>query len=74
MKGLGLTLGLAAFGKAVWPLTSIPENVSMDEFLQKHYKELTDEDKKQVFSRLEEEAKEDYGADVTISDHRPIPG
>lgn len=74
MKGIGLTLGLAAFGKAVWPLTTVPENVSLDEFLQKHYKELTEEDKEHVFTRLENEAREDYGADIAITDPRPIPG
>ncbi len=74
LKGAGVALGLAAFGKAIWPLTSIPENVSLDEFLQQHYKELDDEDKKNIFARLESETQEDYGADVTISDHRPIPG
>ena len=74
MKGVGITLGLAAFGKAVSPLATIPEKTSVDEFLQKHFKELTEEDKKNVFARLEAEAKEGYGADVTIGDHRPIPG
>jgi len=74
MKGVGLTLGLAAFGKAISPLATIPENVSVDEFLQQHYKELTEDDKSKILSRLESEAKQDYDADVTITDHRPIPG
>jgi Fe-S-cluster-containing dehydrogenase component len=74
MKGIGVTLGLAAFGKAISPLSTIPENVSVDEFLQQHYKELTEDDKSKILSRLESEAKEDYDADVTITDHRPIPG
>ncbi|NOZ41423.1 MAG: 4Fe-4S dicluster domain-containing protein [Planctomycetes bacterium] len=74
MKGAGLTLGLAAFGKAISPLTAIPENVSVAEFLQQHYKELSSDDKKTILARLEAEAKENYGAEVSISDHRPIPG
>ncbi len=74
VKGAAVALGLAAFGRAIWPLISIPENVSVDEFLQQHYKELTEEDKRKIFARLEKETKEDYGADVTLSDHRPIPG
>lgn len=74
VKGAAMTLGLAAFGKALWPLTSIPENVSLDEFLQQHYKELSDQDKEHVFARLESETKDQYGADVTIHDQRPIPG
>ncbi len=74
IKGVAMTLGLAAFGKAIWPLTTIPENVSVSEFLQQHYKELTEEDKTAVFKRLAAETKQQYGADVTISDQRPIPG
>ena len=66
LKGAGLALGLAAFGRAVLPLKSIPENVSLDEFLQQHYKELTEEDKQKIFARLEAEAKEEYSADVSI--------
>ena len=74
LKGVAVTLGLAAFGKALWPLTTIPANVSVSEFLQQHYKELTEEDKTAVFKRLAEETKQQYGADVTIADQRPIPG
>ncbi len=74
LKTAGAALGLAAFGKAISPLWSIPENVSVDEFLQQHYKELSDNDKQKVFQRLEAEAKDAYGADVTISDPKPIPG
>ncbi len=65
---------MAAFGRAVSPLWSIPENVSQEEFLQQHYKELTKEEKQKVFERLEAETKENLGVDVSITDHRPIPG
>lgn len=74
LKAAGAALGLAAFGKAISPLWSIPDNISVDEFLQQHYKELTDADKERIFTRLEEETKEDLGVDVTISDPPPIPG
>ncbi len=74
IKAGGAALGLAAFGAAVSPLMVIPQNVSPAEFLQQHYKELTDEDKQAIFARLQKETKEHYGADVTISDPQPIPG
>ena len=45
LKVAGAALGLAAFGKAVSPLMVIPENISVDEFLQQHYKELSDADR-----------------------------
>ena len=74
LKIAGAALGLAAFGKAVSPLWVIPQNVSIDEFLQQHYKELTDADKQKIFSRIESETNEQYGADVSVSDPPPIPG
>jgi Fe-S-cluster-containing dehydrogenase component len=74
LKIAGATLGLAAFGRAISPLWSIPENVSVDEFLQRHYKELSADDKQKIFARLQKETEKHYHAEVTISDHRPIPG
>lgn len=74
VKVAGAALGMAALGKALAPLWTIPENVSVDEFLQQHYKELTAEDKQKVFARIEAETHQEYGASVKISDQRPIPG
>ena len=74
IKAAGATLGLTAFGIAVSPLATIPENVSVDEFLQRHYSELSESDKEKIFARLEDETKEQYGANVTISDPAPIEG
>ena len=74
VKGACATLGAAAFVAAVSPLRHAAKNTSAAEFMQQHYQELTDEDKQEVIKRLEEETKEDYDADVTISDDRPIPG
>ncbi len=74
MKGVGAALGLGAFAAAASPLTRLGEQTSVAEFMQRHYKELTDEDKQTIFARLETETKQQYGADVTIRDHQPIPG
>ena len=74
LKAGAATLGLAAFGYAISPLATIPENVSVEEFLQKHYKELTEDDKEKIFSRLENETSQKLGVDVEIGDQRPIPG
>lgn len=74
LKVAGAALGLAAFGRAVSPLASLPEKVSLDEFLQKHYKELTSSDKEKIFARLVSETKENFGTEVELSDDRPIPG
>lgn len=75
LKAGAATLGAAAFAKALSPLAQwTREETSVDEFLQKHYRELTKLDLEIVIKRLEREAKERYGADVTISDHRPQQG
>ena len=74
VKALGATLGAAAFAKAVAPLTEWAMEQSIDDFLQKHYKELDAPAKTQVFRRLEAETKEQYGADVTINDPQAIHG
>ncbi|MBL4885935.1 MAG: 4Fe-4S dicluster domain-containing protein [Planctomycetaceae bacterium] len=72
MKTVGATLGLAAWAAAMKPLLELTEDVNADEFLQNHYRELTAEQKAVVFKRLEEDAKKEYNADVTISDPAPI--
>lgn len=74
MKALGATLGAAAFARAMVPLQSLTKEISVDEFLQKHYREMTPEDLEKVLRRLEAETLENYGAEVEISDVRPMEG
>ena len=75
LKMLGATLGAAAFAKAIAPLFDwSSNNLSAEEFMQKHYRELKPEELQQVLRRLEQETLDNYGADVEIGDHRPVPG
>ena len=74
VKGGFATLGAAAFVGAISPLRRAAKETSAAEFMQQHYQELSDDDKRVVIARLESETKEKYGADVTITDDRPIPG
>ncbi len=74
LKACGATLGLGAWAVAIAPLVEWSQDLNVDEFLQKHYRELTPEQKTAVFKRLEEDTLRDYGADVTISDPQPTPG
>ncbi len=67
-------LGAGAFARAMAPLTSFTKDITIDEFLQKHYLELDDAHLQKVLRRLEKETKDEYGADVQISDVRPTPG
>ena len=68
LKGLGALLGAAAFAKAMAPLTEWAPHISAEEFLQKHYNELTPIDLQIILSRLETHTREHYGADVSIRD------
>ena len=74
MKAIGATLGAAAFAAAIAPLTEWADGMTMDEFLQRHYKELDEAQLATIISRLEMETKSNYGADVTIHDQKPIDG
>jgi Fe-S-cluster-containing dehydrogenase component len=74
LKVLGATLGAGAFARSVAPLAAWPEGMSMDELLQRHYKQLSRDEMTAVLQRLEQETKETHGVDVTIADDRPTPG
>ncbi len=74
LRGIRATLGLAAYAKAIAPLTEWAANQSVDDFLQKHYRELSPVDLQIVLGRLEKETKANYGADVTITDIKAQPG
>ncbi|MCC6523340.1 MAG: 4Fe-4S dicluster domain-containing protein [Polyangiaceae bacterium] len=68
----GLLAGAAAAATAT--AAAGCDITSVDQFLQKHYTELTDDDKKQIFARLEAQVKERSGVTVKIGDPQPIEG
>ncbi len=74
LKGVGATLGAAAFARALAPLTEWTETLSADEFLQRHYKELSWDEMRAVLRRHEAKTEREYGARPTIEDVRPTPG
>jgi len=74
LKAGGFAIGAIAFAKAAQPLAEFADGLSLDQVLQKHYKELSPDEKARVIERLEREAKEKHGVDVTIRDLPPIPG
>ncbi|RMH36847.1 MAG: 4Fe-4S dicluster domain-containing protein [Deltaproteobacteria bacterium] len=47
---------------------------SWDQFFQKHYKEMTDADKRKVFARIEAEQKRRFHREVEVGDYPPVPG
>ena len=48
--------------------------LSFSKYFQKHYKEMSDADKKKAFDRIIKEAKDNSGVDITLSDPQVIPG
>lgn len=74
LKGVGITVGAIAFAKAVAPLTDYAGDITREEFMQRHYKELSAEEKADVLARIERDTATEYGAQVTVKDLPPIPG
>ncbi|MGZ3711686.1 MAG: 4Fe-4S dicluster domain-containing protein, partial [Bdellovibrionota bacterium] len=50
------------------------EDFSWDKFFQKHYKEMSAEDKKKIFLLIETSTERKYGVETHIVDPPPIPG
>src|SRR5262245_48407805 len=68
------TLGLAAWATAIEPWFEWASDLSTDDFLQKHYRELTPEQLQVILNKLTDEAHKETGKRVTVKDHKPIPG
>ncbi len=74
LKVLGGTLGATAFAYALEPLTAWTKEQSLDEFLQRHYKELSKSELEAVLRRIEQKTRETYGVDVHVTDLHPQEG
>ncbi len=74
LKVLGATAGAGAFARALAPLAEFRHSTSTEEFLQKHYRELSRDEMQTVLRRLEHETETRYGREVTIRDVRPTAG
>ena len=74
LKAGAATLGAAAFARAVAPITGWTKELSFDEFLQRHYKQLSKEQMQAVLERIEAKARDEYGVEVSCEDVRPIKG
>ena len=68
--------GMAALGAALSPLRELDraDAPTLEQFLQKHYKEMTPADKTAVFERIEKQVKERYGVTAKIQDPPPLDG
>jgi len=75
-QGAAVLAGVAAVSAAVSPLRNLdPDDIpSVDEFLQKHYKEMTAEDKERVFDRIRQQVERRYHVPFQIGDPPPMDG
>jgi molybdopterin-containing oxidoreductase family iron-sulfur binding subunit len=75
VAGTAVTLASVGAGAAaLTPLMNAEEVPTAEEFIQKHYRQLTPEDKKEIFARLEAEIDTEYGVKATIGDPQPMDG
>ena len=75
-QGLAVLTGISAVAAAASPLRHLdPDDIpSLEEFLQKHYKEMTPEDKEQVFERIREAVAKRHGVQPQLTDPPPLDG
>ncbi len=74
--GLAAIAGASALGAALAPLRDLPEGdiPSLEQFLQKHYKEMTPEDKERALTRIRAEVSSRHHVSVNLSDPPPLTG
>jgi len=66
--------GLAAVAAGLTPLLDIENFPSLQEFMQKYYKEMTPEEMKKVLERIEREVEKQYGIRPHVRDLKPMDG
>jgi Fe-S-cluster-containing dehydrogenase component len=74
--GFAALAGVSAVAAALSPLRHLqPGDLpTLQEFLQKHYKELTPEDKEQVFARIRQEVADRFQVAAKLTDPPPLAG
>ena len=66
--------GSAVLIAAMSPLRLLKGSITAEEFVQKHYKEMTKEEMAKVIERIKEQVRERYGVDVNLRDVKPMDG
>ena len=74
IKAGTVMLGLAAWAAAIEPWFEWTGELSTNDFLQKHHRELTPEQMQVILNRLTDEARKETGKPVIVKDQKPIPG
>ena len=69
-----LASGMAALAASLAPLRELKNFTSVEQFVQKYYKELTPDEMKQVLKRIEDEVEKEYAIRPHVRDLRPMDG
>jgi Fe-S-cluster-containing dehydrogenase component len=74
--GLATLAGVSAVAAALSPLRELKSGdiPTVEEFLQKHYKEMTDADKEAVLARIRAKVQQRYGVEPHLTDPPPQDG
>jgi Fe-S-cluster-containing dehydrogenase component len=74
IKAAAATVGAGAAARALAPLQPWASDLTLDELLQRHYKELSQEDMERTLRRIEANTLAEHGVEVHCDDPRPLPG
>lgn len=66
--------GVAALAASLAPLRELADYTSFDEFMQKHYKEMTPGEMKNVLERISTEVERQYQVRPHLKDYKPMDG
>jgi molybdopterin-containing oxidoreductase family iron-sulfur binding subunit len=69
-----LASGIAALAASFAPLRELSDYTSVENFLQKHYKELTPEEMQKVLDRIAREVEQQYQIRPHVRDYKPMDG
>src|SRR3954468_15628014 len=69
-----LATGIAALAASLSPLRELTDYTSAEEFVQKHYKELTKADMEKVLARITREVEKQYEIRPHVRDYKPMDG
>jgi molybdopterin-containing oxidoreductase family iron-sulfur binding subunit len=76
LKGTaGAMVGMAGLVAALKPLLALEKGeISIDDLLQRHYRQLSPEELRRIMTELEARAEEQYGVRPTMQDLKPLDG
>src|SRR5437773_6600944 len=69
-----LASGIAAMAASLAPLRELTDYTSVEQFMQKHYKEMTAEEMRKVLDRITREVEQQYKIRPHVKDFKPMDG